>query len=64
MKTQTQLFFNLRIMDVDEWLFSKRLNPLEEIKRDDNGDRMFLADLLELYMEEQLAFIALSLIDR
>lgn len=51
-------------MDVDEWLFSKRLNSLEEIKRDDNGDRVFLADLLELYMEEQLAFIAFSLISR
>lgn len=43
-------------IDVDEWLLHKGINPLEEIENGNAGETIFLADLLEMFLTEQLAF--------
>tara|TARA_R110002012_G_scaffold300131_1_gene499682 strand:- start:44458 stop:44646 length:189 start_codon:yes stop_codon:yes gene_type:complete len=42
--------------DVDEWLLTKQIDPLVELKIENQGGTIFLADLLEMYLSEQLAF--------
>ncbi|GEM_PF-7048440 len=39
-------------LDVDEWLFSKQLNPLEEIEKGNHGEKIFISDVLEMYLED------------
>jgi hypothetical protein len=43
-------------MDVDEWLLTKQIDPLVELKIGNQGETIFLADLMEIYLTEQLAF--------
>jgi hypothetical protein len=52
----------MKTIDVDEWLLNKQINPIEEIIKGDYGEKIFLADLLEIYLQDQFDFINKSLI--
>lgn len=43
----------MKPIDVDEWLLNKQINPLIEIPKGNQGETFFLADLLEMYLEDQ-----------
>jgi hypothetical protein len=42
-------------------LCSKKIDPLVELKIENQGEAIFLADLLEIYLTEQLAFTNIDL---
>lgn len=44
----------MKRLDVDEWLFSKQLNPLEEIEKGKHGEKIFISDVLEMYLEDHI----------
>lgn len=47
----------LKNIDVDEWLLSKNLNPLDQIKKNNSDELVYITDVLEMLIEENLAFM-------
>lgn len=50
----------MNFIDVDEWLLTKQIDSLAELQIENQGGTIFLADLLEMYLKEQLEFTILD----
>lgn len=51
----------MKTLDVDEWLLSKNLNPLAQIKKNNSDELVFITDVMEMLIEENIASIAYHL---
>ena len=51
----------MKTLDVDEWLLSKNLNPLDQIKKNESDELVFITDVMEMLIEDNIASIAYHL---